>query len=112
VVSGRRSQGAHQRPPGSWVGDDQWWQWIAFTKNGQLATSYDDCPYGDDETTGFSEVSLSGSGDLAPVAVQRRTSAPLPPPTPCGGVFFGDYTGLTAVDNAHRPSAVDRDGQA
>jgi hypothetical protein len=48
------------------------------------------------------DVRLSGSGDLAPVAVQRGTSAPLPPLTQCGGVFFGDYTRLTAVDNAHR----------
>jgi hypothetical protein len=63
-------------------------QSIALTKNGKRVTSYDDRPYGDDETTGFSEVSLSGSGDLAHVVVQRSTSAPMPPPTPHGGVVF------------------------
>ena len=31
---------------------DQFWQWISFTKNGKLATSYYDRQYGDDETTG------------------------------------------------------------
>ena len=68
---------------------------------------------GDDETTGSSDVSLWGSGDLAHVAAQRRTSAPLPPPTPCGGIYVrrprraaasssGAYTCLTAVDTGHR----------
>lgn len=80
---------------------DQFWQWIAFTKSGNLATSYYDRQYDTDETTGFSDVSLSGSGDLAAFAVQRVTSGSMPPPTQFGGVFFGDYTGLTAVDNAY-----------
>ena len=44
---------------------DQFWQWIAFTKNGKLATSYYDRQYGADETTGYSDVSLSSSGDYA-----------------------------------------------
>jgi hypothetical protein len=42
---------------------DQFWQWISLTKNGKLATSYYDCQYGDVETTGNSDISLSGSGD-------------------------------------------------
>lgn len=80
---------------------DQWWQWIAFTRNGRLAVSYYDRQYGDDETTGFSDVSLSGSGDLLRFAVSRVTSDSMPPPTQFAGTFFGDYTGLTAVDSAH-----------
>ncbi|HAP90067.1 MAG TPA: hypothetical protein DCR15_10135 [Arthrobacter bacterium] len=80
---------------------DQWWQFIAFTKGGKLATSYYDRQYGTDEATGFSDVSLSGSGDLANFAVLRVTSSSMPPPTQFGGTFFGDYTGLTAVDNAY-----------
>jgi hypothetical protein len=80
---------------------DQWWQWIAFTRNGRLAVSYYDRQYGDDETTGFSDVSLSGSGDLLRFAVFRVTSESMPPPTQFAGTFFGDYTGLTAVDDAH-----------
>ena len=48
---------------------DQFWQWAAFDPHGRLAVSYYDRGYGDDETTGFSDVSLSGSRDGA-------TSAP------------------------------------
>lgn len=86
---------------------DQFWQWIAFTKNGKLATSYYDRQYGTDEATGFSDVSLSGSGDTANYVVQRVTSSSMPFPTQfpeggsAGGVFWGDYAGLSAVDNAY-----------
>ena len=80
---------------------DQWWQWIAFTKNGKLATSYYDRQYEGDELNGFSDVSLSGSGDTQRFVVQRVTSSPMPPPTEFGGTFLGDYSGLTAVDNAY-----------
>jgi hypothetical protein len=88
---------------------DQWWQWIAFTKNGKLATSYYDRQYGTDEVTGYSDFSLSGSG--APYAawvVQRVTNSSMPFPTQfpeggtsAGGTFWGDYTGLTADTQAH-----------
>ena len=80
---------------------DQWWQWITFTKNGKLGVSYYDRQYDTDETTGFSDVSLSGSGDLVNFAVLRVTSSPMPPPTQFGGLFFGDYSGLTGIDNAY-----------
>jgi len=94
---------------------DQWWQWIAFTKNGKLATSYYDRQYGSDELTGFSDVSLSGTGDAngTSFAVSRVSSGSMPFPTQfpdphsvsrpdsAGGTFWGDYTGLTAVDNAY-----------
>jgi len=80
---------------------DQWWQWITFTKTGKLGVSYYDRQYGTDETTGFSDLSLSGSGDLVNFAVLRVTSSSMPPPTEFGGTFFGDYTGLTGIDNAY-----------
>ncbi len=80
---------------------DQWWQWAVFTRSGRLAVSYYDRQYGDDETTGFSDMSLSGSDDGAAFGVRRVTGASMPPPTQFSGVFFGDYTGLTAVDDAH-----------
>jgi hypothetical protein len=84
---------------------DQWWQWLAFNKNGKLAVSYYDRQYGDDETTGFSDISLSGSGDIANFGVSRVTSSSMPPPTQFpnsrgNGTFLGDYSGLTAVNNA------------
>jgi hypothetical protein len=80
---------------------DQWWQWSAFTKSGKLAVSYYDRQYGSDETTGFSDMSLTGSENLAAFGVTRVTGASMPPPTEFSGLFFGDYSGLTAVDDAH-----------
>ncbi|MFL6138867.1 MAG: sialidase family protein [Frankiaceae bacterium] len=93
---------------------DQWWQWAAFTKNGKLATSYYDRQYGAatsvsssgpavpaDEATGYSDVSLSSSGDTANWSVVRVTSGSMPPPTQFGGQFFGDYSGLDASTNAY-----------
>jgi hypothetical protein len=91
---------------------DQFWQWIDFTKNGKLATSYYDRQYDQngsssnstlpfDEATGYSDVSLSGSGDLVRFNTYRVTSSPMPPPTEFAGLFFGDYTGLAGIDNAY-----------
>jgi hypothetical protein len=80
---------------------DQWFQWIAFTQAGRLAISYYDRQYGNDETTGFSDVSLSGSENLTQFGVTRVTSSSMPPPTQLSGLFWGDYTGLTALDKAH-----------
>jgi len=88
---------------------DQWWQWIAFTKNGKLATSYYDRQYGTDEVTGYSDFSLSGTGDTPTYAnwgVQRVSSSSMPPPTQFPesngfSAFWGDYTGLSADTVAH-----------
>jgi hypothetical protein len=68
---------------------------------GKLAVSYYDRQYGTDETTGFSDISLSGSADMVHFGVVRVTSSSMPPPTQFSGQFFGDYTGLAAVDDAH-----------
>jgi hypothetical protein len=80
---------------------DQWFQWLAFTKNGGLAISYYDRQYGNDETTGFSDVSVFASSGSSHFGVRRATSSSLPPPTQFSGVFWGDYAGLTALDKAH-----------
>ena len=87
---------------------DQWWQWIAFTKNGKLATSYYDRQYGTDELTGFSDFSLSGTGNAngTSFGVSRASSGSMPVPTQFPesngfSAFWGDYTGLTAVDTAY-----------
>ena len=80
---------------------DQWWQWVDFTRTGTLAVSYYDRQYGNDELTGYSDVSLSGSKDLARFGVKRVTSSSMPPPTQFDGTFFGDYTGLAAPSNAY-----------
>jgi len=75
---------------------DQWFHWAAFTRDGKLATSYYDRQYGDDELTGWSDFSLSGSKGLAHFGVRRVTTSSMPPPTQFAGGFFGDYTGLAA----------------
>jgi hypothetical protein len=81
---------------------DQFWQWAAFNPSGHLAVSYFDRGYGGDETTGFSDISLSGSRDGTDFATTRVTSASMPPPTQFAGTFFGDYSGLSAgADGAH-----------
>lgn len=80
---------------------DQFWQWADFDRGGHLAVAYYDRAYGDDETTGFSDVSLSGSRDGSRFAVTRVTTGSMPPPTQFGGGFFGDYIGLTADRRAH-----------
>ena len=84
---------------------DQWFQWAAFTKDGKLAVSYYDRQYGSDETTGWSDFTLSGSKDLAKFADKRVTTSSMPPPTQFysvnGGVFYGDYIMLdTAGEDA------------
>jgi|SRR5690242_11262144 len=80
---------------------DQWFQWLAFTSSGQLAISYYDRQYGNSETTGFSDISLSGSVDMVHFGVKRVSSSSMPPPTEFGGQFWGDYGGLSALDRAH-----------
>jgi len=85
---------------------DQFWQWAAFSSSGTLAVDYYDRQYGSDETTGASDISLSGSRDLARFGTDRVTTSSMPPPTqfggPNGGQFYGDYTGLTVTsENAH-----------
>jgi hypothetical protein len=84
---------------------DQFWQWSAFTPSGQLAVDYYDRQYGNDETTGSSDFSLSGSWDLSQFGQVRVTGSSMPAPTqfegPAGGQFYGDYVGLAAVGKAH-----------
>ena len=85
---------------------DQWFQWAGFTPSGTLTVSYYDRQYGSDETTGTMDVSVSTSRDLVHVSVARATSSSMPLPTQFpdsigNSVFFGDYSGLSAVSGAH-----------
>jgi hypothetical protein len=84
---------------------DQFFQWAAFTRSSRLAVDYYDRQYGNDETTGYSDFSLSGSDDLVSFGDTRLTSSSMPPPTqfpgPQGGQFYGDYVWLSALDKAY-----------
>src|SRR4051794_18871758 len=80
---------------------DQFWQWAAFDTRGRLAVSFYDRAYGNDEQTGFSDVSLSGTRDGANFGTTRVTTSSMAPATQFEGNFFGDYSGLSADDVAH-----------
>jgi hypothetical protein len=85
---------------------DQWWQWAGFTPTGTLVASYYDRQYGSDEITGNMDFSVSTSTNLSSFLVRRATSSSMPLPTQFpdaqgNSVFFGDYTGLSAVSGAH-----------
>jgi hypothetical protein len=86
---------------------DQWFQWASFTKDGKLAVDYYDRQFGSDETTGWSDFSLSGSKDLVKFGSKRVTSSSMPPPTqfggPHGGQFYGDYVWLDTAGNDALP---------
>ncbi len=86
---------------------DQWFQWADFTKSGRIAVSYYDRRYGNDEVTGWSDVSLSGSDDLTTFATSRVTTSSMPPPTQFAGTFWGDYTGLAAYHGTAHPAWSD-----
>ena len=85
---------------------DQWWQWAAFTPKGTLVTSYYDRQYGSDETTGNMDMSVSTSKGLSSFKIMRASSSSMPlptqfPDTQGNSLFFGDYSGLSAVSGAH-----------
>jgi hypothetical protein len=92
---------------------DQWFHWLAFGSRGTLAISYYDRAYGDDETTGNSDFSLSSTSDTTDLRfrfnVKRVTSSSMPSPTefpnaPQGNSqFWGDYTGLAIKGDAAMP---------
>jgi hypothetical protein len=80
---------------------DQFWQWAAFDPRGRFAVSFYDRAYGNDEQTGFSDVSLSGTRDGSNFGTTRVTTSSMAPATQFAGAFFGDYSGLSAGDVAH-----------
>ena len=85
---------------------DQWFPSAAFTRDGKLVVSYYDRQYGQDETTGSMDVSISDSRDLRHFAVNRVTSSSLPLPTEFpsaqgNGTFLGDYIDLAVGVDAH-----------
>ena len=82
---------------------DQFWQAAAYTPNGTLAVSYYDRKYGADETTGFSDITLSASRSLSAFSHQRATSSSMPPPTQFAGTFYGDYAGLAVTNTTAYP---------
>ena len=85
----------------------QWFQWADYTRDGRLAVSYYDRQYGNDELTGESDLSISGSRTLTGFRDRRVTSSPMPAPTQFEGLFWGDYTGLAAYHGTAHPAWSD-----
>lgn len=82
---------------------DQWFQWLSFTPRGKLVIANYDRAFGDDETSGNSDFTVSGTSDLSAFAFDTRrvtaNSMPLPTQFPDGNgnsQFWGDYAGLAA----------------
>jgi hypothetical protein len=97
VVSGRGAQ----------TSTDQFWQWAGFNSKGQLAVSYFDRQYGNDEWIGASDMSLSVSTDGTHFTTTRVTTGPSPAQSQFAGVFYGDYTGLAVTDKVAIPIWMD-----
>ena len=99
----------------SQVGSDQWWQWSTVTKTGQIVTTYYDRQYGSDETNGGMDFSMSSSVSASHQLVfhvVRVTSSSMPVPTEFpdsagNSLFFGDYTGLSALTTFAHPLWMD-----
>ncbi|MFI6602345.1 sialidase family protein [Nonomuraea sp. NPDC050536] len=90
------------------VGDksDQFWQGMDFSPSGRLVVIAYDRRYGDDQQTGFSDISLSLRYGGA-FQTRRVTSSSMPPPTQFGGTFYGDYIQVSATSDTAYPSWSD-----
>ncbi len=92
---------------------DQFWQWATFSNTGRLAVSYFDRQYGRDEFNGYSDISLTGVDDpYTEFNTVRVTSSSMPFPTQFpdvqgNGLFYGDYTGISASDGVAHPLWMD-----
>lgn len=85
----------------------QFWQNAAFAPDGTFVVAYYDRQYGNDETTGYSDISLSTSTDRSTYTHRRVTSSSMPPPTQFLGTFMGDYMGLAVSASAVHPLWTD-----
>lgn len=71
---------------------DEFWQWTGVTSAGKVVVGYYDRQYGNDDTSGASDYSVSISNHS-----QRVTTVSSPVPTEFGGLFNGDYNALSVV---------------
>jgi len=73
---------------------DEFWQWTGISAGGKVVVGYYDRQYGNDDTTGASDYSVSVGGHSS-----RVSTVSSPPPTEFGGLFLGDYNVLSVVGN-------------
>jgi hypothetical protein len=79
---------------------DQFWHGTVFSPRGTLVTAYYDRQYGNDNTTGFSDITLTASKGTEH---RRVTGSSMPPPTQFNGQFYGDYIMVAASTNTAYP---------
>jgi len=83
---------------------DQYFHGMAFNSSGKLVVGAYDRSYGNDETTGFSDISVLTSANLKSFnKSQRVTTASMPPATEFSGTFFGDYAQLAVAGKTAHP---------
>jgi hypothetical protein len=83
---------------------DQYWQGMGFAADGTLVVGSFDRAYGTDETTGFSDISVSTSQNLTSFGhAQRVTTSSMPPETEFAGIFYGDYFQLAVSGDIAHP---------
>lgn len=73
---------------------DEYWQWTGITSSGTVIVGYYDRQYGNDNTSGASDYSVSVNGRTS-----RVTSVSSPAETEFGGLFYGDYNALGVSGN-------------
>jgi hypothetical protein len=83
---------------------DQYFQGAVFSPTGNLVVVYYDRQYGNDQFTGYSDVTLTTSRGFAH---RRVTSSSMPPATQFNGQFFGDYIMVAASARTAHPVWVD-----
>jgi hypothetical protein len=82
---------------------DQYWQGTVFSPRSTLVTAYYDRQYGSDESTGFSDITVTTSRDLTHFTSTRATSSSMPPPSQFTGQFYGDYIMVDATATTAYP---------
>lgn len=82
---------------------DQYWQGTVFNPRGTLVTAYYDRQYGSDESTGYSDITVTTSADLAHFSSTRATTSSMPPPSQFSGQFYGDYIMVDATATTAYP---------
>lgn len=66
-------------------------------------TAYYDRQYGSDESTGYSDITVTTSTDLTHFTSTRATSSSMPPPSEFTGQFMGDYIMVDATATTAYP---------
>jgi hypothetical protein len=79
---------------------DQFSQGTTFSPRGTLITTYHDRQYGDDNTTGASDITLTASRGTKH---RRVTTSSMPPPSEFFGTFYGDSITVAATDTKAYP---------